>query len=66
MKKNLLTISLSLLTNLSAAVYLEPTSQFNPRREIAAVYIEYEGQILILHRQDNILEDNKWGSPAGL
>ncbi len=58
-------LSLLLIAKLSATVYLEPTSQFNPRREIAAVYIEHEGQILLLHRQNNISEGNKWAPPAG-
>lgn len=65
MKNIFLTITLLLLTKLSATVYLEPTPQFHPRREIAAVYIEHDGQILLLHRQDNISEGNKWGPPAG-
>lgn len=57
---------LSLAFNtLSAAVYLEPTPQFKPCVEIASVYIEYEDQILILHRQNNKSEGNKWGIPGG-
>jgi len=50
---------------LSATAYLEPTPQFNPKFEIALIYIEYENQILILHRQNNKSEGNKWGVPAG-
>lgn len=46
-------------------VYLEPRPQFNPKVEIAAIYIEYNDQILILHRQNNKSEGNKWGIPGG-
>lgn len=65
MKNIFWTLLLLLFTKLSATVYLEPTSQFSPRREIAAVYIEHAGQILLLHRQDHISEGNKWAPPAG-
>lgn len=50
---------------LSATVYLEPTPQFKPRFEIVTVYLEHEGQILLLHRQDNTSQGNKWGIPGG-
>lgn len=65
MKKLLLLVSLLLITQLSALVYLEPTPQFNPQIEIATAYIEYNDQILILHRQDDKSEGNKWGIPGG-
>lgn len=65
MKQNFLFLSLLLVARLSATVYLEPTQQFKPCVEIATIYIEYEGQILILHRQDNKAEGNKWGIPGG-
>ncbi len=65
MKKIFSLLSLLLITKLSASVHLESTSPFSQRREIAAVYIEYEGQILLLHRQNNISEGNKWAPPAG-
>ncbi len=65
MKKILLAALILLSSKLTATVYLEPTAHFNPSREIAAVYIEFEGQILLLHRQNNISEGNKWAPPAG-
>lgn len=52
-------------TNLSAVIYMEPTPQFKPKIEIAAIYIENNDQILILHRQNNKSEGNKWGIPGG-
>lgn len=64
MKKLLLLFGL-LITKLSATVYLEPTTQFHPCVEIATVYIEHNGQILLLHRQDNKSQGNKWGIPGG-
>jgi len=65
--KNLLLsiITLLLTTQLSAVIYLEPTPQFKPRVEISAVYIEHNENILILHRQNNKSQGNKWGIPGG-
>ena len=65
MKKILLFLCLLLMTKLSATVYLEPTSQFKPCIEVVTVYIEYNGQILLLHRQNNKSQGNKWGIPGG-
>jgi mutator protein MutT len=65
MKKIFLSLSVLLISKLSAVVYLEPTAQFKPRIEVATVYIEFNDQILLLHRQDNKSEGNKWGIPGG-
>jgi mutator protein MutT len=46
-------------------IYHEPTAQFKPRATIAALYIEYEGKILLLHRQENKSQGNRWGIPGG-
>jgi len=59
------TILLLLGTQLSAVIYLKPTAQFKPRVEIAAVYIEHNENILLLHRQNNKSQGNKWGIPGG-
>ncbi len=64
MKKVLVLFGL-LVTKLSATIYLEPTPQFKPCVEVATVYIEYNGQILLLHRQNNKPQGNKWGIPGG-
>jgi 8-oxo-dGTP diphosphatase len=52
-------------TQLPAVIYLEPTPQFKPRIEIAAVYIEHNNNILLLHRQNHKSQGNKWGIPGG-
>jgi len=46
-------------------IYLIPTSQFKPLIEIAALYIAYGNLILLLHRQENKSQGNKWGIPGG-
>lgn len=63
--KKLIFLYVLLLTKLSATMYLEPTPQFKPWVEVATVYIEYHGQILLLHRQNNKSQGNKWGVPGG-
>jgi 8-oxo-dGTP pyrophosphatase MutT (NUDIX family) len=57
--------SLCLTTQLSCEIYQKPSSQFKPRMEIAAVYIEYNDLILLLHRQGSKSQGNKWGIPGG-
>ena len=64
MKKILFLITL-LTTQLTATIYLEPTPQFKPLFEVATVYIENNGQILLLHRQNDKVQGNKWGVPGG-
>lgn len=54
-----------MMTQLSGVIYLEPTTQFKPRFEVAAVFIENEDLILLLHRQKNKSQANKWGIPGG-
>jgi phosphoglycolate phosphatase len=56
---------LLLSTQISATVYLEPTPQFKPRIEVSAVFIEFNDSILLLHRQNNKSQGNKWGIPGG-
>jgi 8-oxo-dGTP diphosphatase len=63
--KKILALFVLLITKLSATIYLEPTPQFKPCVEVAAVYIEYDNQILLLHRQNNKSQGNKWGIPGG-
>jgi mutator protein MutT len=62
--KKLIFLSVLFITNLSAKIYLEPTPQFKPCVEVAIVYIEYNDQILLLHRQNNKSQGNKWGIPG--
>lgn len=65
MKKWLTFLFLFVFIKLSAMIYMTPSSQFKPCVEVAAVYIENEGQILLLHRQNNKSQGNKWGIPGG-
>jgi 8-oxo-dGTP diphosphatase len=46
-------------------IYLQPSPQFKPRIEIAAVFIEHQDLILLMHRQDRKSQGNKWGIPGG-
>lgn len=46
-------------------MYLQPTKQFRPKVEVAAVYIEHEHRICLLHRQEGKSQGNKWGIPGG-
>jgi mutator protein MutT len=63
--KKVLTTFVGIATQLSATVYLTPSPQFKPCVEVATIYIECEGQILLLHRQNHKSEGNKWGIPGG-
>ena len=63
--KKLLLLFILLTAKLPATIYLEPTPQFKPCVEVATVYIEYKDQILLLHRQNNESQGNKWGIPGG-
>lgn len=65
MKKIFFAFLISLTTQLLSVVYQQPTPQFKPRVEISAVYIENKDKILLLHRQDNKTQGNKWGIPGG-
>lgn len=46
-------------------IYREPSPQFKSRFKIAAVYIEWNNKILLLHRQEHKSNGNKWAIPAG-
>lgn len=50
---------------LAAAVYREPTMQFKPKIEVAALFIEEEDRVLLLHRQENKSHGNTWAIPGG-
>jgi 8-oxo-dGTP pyrophosphatase MutT (NUDIX family) len=38
---------------------------FNPKLEIVSCFAEYDGEILLLHRQDHKPQGGTWGVPAG-
>lgn len=58
-------MSLLFASQMSGAVYLEPSAQFKPKIEVAAIYIEYKEMILLLHRQAEKSQGNRWGIPGG-
>lgn len=46
-------------------VYKEEPKNFTARFEVVSCYVEHDGEILILYRQDYKPEGNTWGLPAG-
>ena len=46
-------------------IYKERPQNFNPKFEVVSCFVEYNGEILLLHRQDHKPEGNTWGVPAG-
>ena len=46
-------------------IYKTEPANFNSRFEVVSCYLENDGEILILHRQDHKPEGNTWGLPAG-
>jgi len=48
-----------------AVVYKAPSSNFKPKIEVAALFIEHENRVLLLHRQETKSQGNLWGIPGG-
>ena len=46
-------------------IYKERPQNFDPRFDVISCFVEYDGEILLLHRQDYKPEGNTWGVPAG-
>lgn len=46
-------------------IYKQPPENFAPKFEVVSCFIESEGEVLFLLRQDYKDEGNKWGVPAG-
>jgi 8-oxo-dGTP pyrophosphatase MutT (NUDIX family) len=46
-------------------LYLEKPKGFNPALEAVGCFVEYDGEILLLHRQDSRPQGNTWGIPSG-
>ena len=46
-------------------IYKEKPQNFNPKFDVISCFIESDGEILLLHRQDHKPEGNTWGLPAG-
>jgi hypothetical protein len=41
-----------------AVVYKEPSPNFKPKIEVAALFVEHENRILLLHRQETKSQGN--------
>jgi 8-oxo-dGTP diphosphatase len=46
-------------------VYLEKPKDFKSKFDVVSCLFEYDGKILLLHRQDHKPQGNTWGVPAG-
>ncbi len=46
-------------------MYRQVPDAFNPRFEIASCYVVHGKRFLLLHRQPDKSQGNKWGVPAG-
>lgn len=46
-------------------IYKEIPEDFNSKFEVVSCYVEHDGDILLLHRNDAKPEGNTWGLPAG-
>ena len=49
----------------NASVSIEEPSGFSPQIEVAGCFLEYEKQVLMLHRQNHKPQGNLWATPAG-
>lgn len=65
MKKILFVCCLLFSAAIQAVVYKEPPQSFKPRAEIAALFIEHDNRVLMLHRQECKSQGNLWGIPGG-
>ena len=46
-------------------IYREKPKNFDPKFDVVSCFVEHNGEILLLHRQDHKPEGNTWGVPAG-
>jgi len=46
-------------------IYKEKPTEFNQKFSVVSCYVENDGDILLLHRQDHKPEGGTWGLPAG-
>ena len=46
-------------------IYRQKPENFNPKFDVVSCFVETNGEILLLHRQDHKPEGNTWGVPAG-
>lgn len=48
-----------------AEILTSPPAGFTPKFQVAACYMQHEGKFLLLLRNDDKPEGNKWGMPGG-
>ena len=66
MKKTFLfIIALFITPSIHGIIYKQPSANFKPKIEVAALFIEHESRILLLHRQEHKSQGNLWGIPGG-
>jgi len=46
-------------------IYRKKPQNFNSKFDVVSCFVEHNGTILLLHRQDHKPEGNTWGVPAG-
>lgn len=46
-------------------IYKEKPQNFNSKFNVVGCFMEYNGEILLLHRQDYKPQGNTWGIPSG-
>ena len=46
-------------------IYINKPSVFNSKFEVVSCFVEYNQEILLLHRQDHKPQGGTWGVPAG-
>ena len=46
-------------------IYLKKPDIFSPKFDVAACFIEHEGRVLLLHRQNHKPQGNTWCIPGG-
>jgi 8-oxo-dGTP pyrophosphatase MutT (NUDIX family) len=49
----------------SHMIYQKKPKDFHPQFEVVGCFVEYNGKILLLQRQDHKPQGNTWGMPAG-
>jgi 8-oxo-dGTP pyrophosphatase MutT (NUDIX family) len=46
-------------------ICIEKPKEFDAKFEVVSCFLEHDGKILLLHRQDSKPQGNTWGVPAG-
>ncbi len=65
MKKIVFLLLFSFMNSASSTVFTERPAGFTPIVEVSACFIEKDGKVLFLHRQDGKSHANKWAIPGG-